>query len=89
MTLIRNVNALVTAPRKAIQMERAVVRFTSDNYGETLSLQAEGVMITVKYKDIEKIVARERSKGYKDGHCIVDESDEAIKEHELDGEELS
>ena len=38
------------------------VRFTSDNNGETLSLQGAGTIITVAFEDIEKIVEKTRKK---------------------------
>ena len=74
MTLVRNINGMLF---KSDRFEKLPVtaRFTSDNLGETLSLQAGGVMICVKFKDILKMVARERSKGYAEGHFIIDEGD--------------
>lgn len=40
------------------------IRFTSDGRGETLSLSHDlsGIMITVDYKDVLRIVKKERSK---------------------------
>jgi hypothetical protein len=43
--------------------------------GESLSLEACGVMIFVDYADIAKMVERERAQQYKDGHLIIDEGD--------------
>lgn len=71
MTLIRNIKGLTSAT--GLKRIPVVVHFTSDNLGETLSLEARGLQITVNYKDIIDIVAKERAKGYKDGHYIIDE----------------
>ena len=75
MTLIRNVKAIVTTSKEPFKKCRALVHFTSDNLGETLSVQAEGVQITMKYGDIERMVDRERAQHYTDGHLIIDETD--------------
>lgn len=77
MTLIRKINALVSTSKgpELFKKEKALVHFTSDNLGETLSIQAEGVQITVKYCDIERMVDRERAQHYTDGHLIIDETD--------------
>ena len=71
MTLIKNIKGLTS--KHGLKHVPILVHFTSDNIGETLSLAADGLQITVKYKDIEAIVARERAKGYADGHFIIDE----------------
>ena len=55
--------------------EPVTIRFTSDSIGESLSLQCKGTMIHVRYKDIERIVERERSRGYVTGHYITGEDD--------------
>lgn len=39
-----------------------VIRFTSDNHGETLSLQGAETLIAVAFEDIEKIVEKVRKK---------------------------
>ena len=75
MTLIRNVKAIVSTPSELIKKTKAMVHFTSDNLGETLSVQAEGIQITMKYADIERMVDRERAQHYTDGHLILDETD--------------
>jgi hypothetical protein len=75
MTLIRNLKAFVSTPKEPLKKCRALVHFTSDNLGETLSVQAEGVQITMKYGDIERMVDRERAQHYTDGHLIIDETD--------------
>lgn len=77
MTLIRKINALVSKTKgpELFKKEKALVHFTSDNLGETLSIQAEGVQITMKYKYIEQMVERERSFKYGDGHFVIDETD--------------
>ncbi len=74
MTLIRNVKAIVSTPSELIKKTKAMVHFTSDNLGETLSVQAEGIQITMKYADIERMVDRERAKHYTNGHLIIDET---------------
>lgn len=71
MTLIRNIKGMTS--RSGLKKVTVIVHFTSDDLGETLSLAADGMQITVKYSDIEKIVKRERDKGYKKGHDIIDE----------------
>jgi len=61
--------------RDGLKMVPLVVHFTSDDMGETLSIASEkhNMQFTMKYNDIEKIVERERAKGYKEGHFIIDE----------------
>ena len=76
MTLIRNVKAFVSTKSDPLKKTRAMIHFTSDNLGETLSVKAGGVMITMRYADIEKIVQRERDQHYTDGHLIIDETDD-------------
>ena len=73
MTLIRHVKGFCN--RTGLKKVPILVQFTSDNLGETLSItsERENIQLTVKYSDIEKIVARERENGYKDGHLIIDE----------------
>lgn len=76
MTLIRNLKAFVSTKKEPLRKSHALVHFTSDDLGETLSVMAEGVQITMKYKYIEDMVKRERDKHYTDGHLIIDETDE-------------
>ena len=76
MTLIRNLKAFVSTKKEPLKKGRALVHFASDDLGETLSVMAEGVQITMKYKYIEDMVKRERDKHYTDGHLIIDETDE-------------
>lgn len=76
MTLIRNLKAFVSTKKEPLRKSRALVHFTSDNLGETLSVMAEGVQITMKYGEIERMVERERAKHYTDGHWIIDETEE-------------
>lgn len=73
MTLIRNIKGFTS--KTGLKRVPIVVHFTSDNMGETLSLGSENhnFQITVSYKDIERIVERERAKGYKNGHDVIDE----------------
>lgn len=73
MTLIRNVKGF--SSKTGLKHIPLVVCFTSDNHGETLSIGSYegGIQYTVRFSDIEKIVARERAKGYTEGHDIVDE----------------
>lgn len=82
MTLIRNVKAFISTKKEPLKKGRAMVHFTSDNLGETLSVSAEGVQVTMKYNDIEKIVKRERDFKYKDDHLIIDETDIADNEND-------
>jgi hypothetical protein len=76
MTLIRKIKGFTS--KTGLKKKPLVVHFTSDNLGETLSIGSEelDVQYTVKYSDIERIVAREREKGYKDGHLIIYEDGE-------------
>ena len=37
-----------------------VCRFTSDHLGETLSLEANGIMITVAFEQIQKVIESAR-----------------------------
>ena len=53
-----------------------LVHFTSDNLGETLSLECQGTQITVRFSDIMQIVEKERAKGYTNSHEIIYEDDE-------------
>lgn len=73
MTLIKNVKGFTS--KHGLKRVPILVHFTSDDIGETLSLAADGLQITVKYKDIEAIVARERAKGYTNYHYIIDETE--------------
>lgn len=75
MTLIRNLKGRTSQHGNLPRPRTVVARFTSDNLGETLSLES-GVMILVDYSDIAKMVVREREKGYTDGHAIIDEGDD-------------
>ena len=75
MTLIRKIKGF--SSKSGLKRIPVLVHFTSDNLGETLSLEADGHQITVKFKDIENIVERERAKGYTDGHFITSEVDDA------------
>ena len=51
------------------------IRFTADNMGETLSIEACGIMFLTSYKEIRKIIKKERQAEYTNGHCIIDEED--------------
>ena len=75
MTLLRNLKGMTSRNGNLPRPGKVVARFTSDNIGESLSLEAGGVMIFVDYADIAKMVERERAQGYKDGHLIIDEGD--------------
>lgn len=75
MTLVRNLNGMTSRSGNMPRQGKVVARFTSDNIGESLSLEACGVMIFVDYTDIAKMVERERAQQYKDGHFIIDEGD--------------
>ena len=80
MTLIRNLKAFISTSKEPLKNGRVLVHFTSDNLGETLSVMAEGVQITMKYKYIEDMVKRERDQHYTDGHLIIDETDDPEKD---------
>lgn len=73
MTLIRKIKGLTS--KDGLKGVPLTIHFTSDALGETLSVGSEkyGLQYTMRYSDIEKIVERERAKGYKDGHFIIDE----------------
>lgn len=66
MTLIRKIKGF-----KGLQRAEVIVHFTSDDLGETLSLASGNTQITVPYSQIEKMVERERAKGYTKGHDII------------------
>lgn len=72
MTLIRNIKGWIMNGER-VRRGVVIVHFTSDNRGETLSLGSGSVQFSVNFKDIEKIVERERAKGYTNGHAIIDE----------------
>ena len=76
MTLVRNLKGMTSRNGNLPRPGKVVARFTSDNIGESLSLEAGGVMIFVDYADIAKMVERERAQHYKDGHLIIDEGDD-------------
>ena len=42
-----------------------VVRCSSDRSGETLSLESNGIMITVDFEEIEAVMNKERKRGSK------------------------
>lgn len=71
MTLIRMVKGFVDGD---LRRKKVLVHFSSDNMGETLSLSYGGMQFTLPYAQIEQIVKREREKGYKDSHLIIDEN---------------
>ena len=56
MTLIRNLKGRTSQHGNMPRPRTVVARFTSDGLGETLSLEASGVMILVDYRDIAKMV---------------------------------
>lgn len=68
MTYRKSIKGLTS--KHGLKIMPVLVQFTSDNLGETLSLAADGLQITVRYKDIESIVEYERAKGYTYGHGI-------------------
>ena len=76
MTLIRNLKGRTSQHGNMSRPRTVVARFTSDDLGETLSLEASGVMILVNYADVAKMVERERSYGHTTGHAIIDEGDD-------------
>lgn len=42
------------------QSEQVTVRFTSDRYGETISLENGKVMLGVPFKEVQKMIEKER-----------------------------
>lgn len=76
MTLVRNLKGMTSQHANMPRPRTVVARFTSDDLGEALSLEASGVMIMVNYADVAKLVMRERSKGYGKTHDIIDEGDD-------------
>lgn len=60
-TEIKMIQGLVS-DKTGMGKGRVICRFTSDKYGETLSLEADGVMITVGYGDVETLIKKARKK---------------------------
>ncbi|MGF6376869.1 hypothetical protein M2140_001947 [Clostridiales Family XIII bacterium PM5-7] len=56
---IKQINGLMS-DGKSIWKADVTVRFTSEKIGETLSLESNGVMITVGFEDIEKVIKKGR-----------------------------
>lgn len=80
MTLIRKIKGM--SNKTGLKLIPLTVHFTSDNLGETLSIGSteQGVQYTVAYEYIDRIVAREREKGYTEGHLIIeDDTDTELK----------
>lgn len=75
MTLIRQLKGFVNGD--FLKKKSILVAFTADR-GETISVKYGQTMFTMPYKPIEKMAERERDKNYKDGHFIIDETDEYI-----------
>ena len=77
MTLIRHIKGMTN--KDGLDRVPLLVHFTSDDFGETLSIASEkhNFQMTMRYSDIEKIVERERAKGYTNGHLITEEEEEA------------
>ena len=75
MTLIRQLKGFVNGDY--LKKKSILVAFTADR-GETISVKYGQTMFTMPYKPIEQMVERERDKNYKDGHFIIDETDEYI-----------
>ena len=61
MTQIKEINGFVS-DGKGMEGSKVVCRFTSDELGETLSLQAGNMLIGVAFEDIEKLIKKERKK---------------------------
>lgn len=62
MTEVKRVKGIITI-NKTTQYGYVTVRFTSDHFGETLSLSDDDkIMITVAYEDIEKTIKKARKK---------------------------
>lgn len=75
MTLIRQLKGFVNGD--FLKKKSILVAFTADR-GETISVKYGQTMFTMPYKPIEQMVERERDKHYKDGHFIIDETDDYI-----------
>ena len=60
MTLLRNLKGMTSQHGNMPRTRTVVARFTSDDLGETLSLEASGVMILVNYADVADMVGKER-----------------------------
>ena len=76
MTLIRQLKGFVNFD--FLRKKNILVHFTSDKLGETISLAHGSTQFTLPYKQIEQMVKRERAAKYKDGHFIIDATDEYI-----------
>lgn len=62
MTELKRVKGIITT-NETMQPGYVTVRFTSDHFGETLSLSDDDkIMIAVAYEDIEKIIKKARGK---------------------------
>lgn len=59
-TQIKTVKGMVIGPNGYDR--NITIRFTSDSYGETLSLEGAETMITVAFEDVEEIIERARKK---------------------------
>lgn len=61
MTEVGVVDGYLTT-KNGIERTNVIYRATSDKRGETLSLEAEGIMISVDFADVEKIIKKARRK---------------------------
>lgn len=59
MTTVKNTDGMAFTGKENYR-GKVTVRFTSDNLGETLSLQYGGVMILVPYEPVKKIIEETR-----------------------------
>lgn len=56
-TKIKDVKGFYATKKTILpQQTDVVIRYTADYFGKSLSLEAMGIMIVVKYEDIEKII---------------------------------
>ncbi|WP_425755110.1 hypothetical protein ACPW7J_09570 [Ihubacter sp. rT4E-8] len=60
MTGIKKIRGVITDSEKSMG-SIVIVRFTSNKFGETLSLEANDIMITVRFADIERVIKKVRN----------------------------
>lgn len=57
-TQIKKVKGLAICENKSYG--NVIIRFTSDELGETLSLEAAGTLIAVAFEEVEKVIKKAR-----------------------------
>lgn len=63
MTKIKMIKGLVSNGYD-LQPKQVVVRFTTDSIGESLSLEANGMMILVPFEQVQKVIKAARGKDF-------------------------